>query len=350
MLENIFTGIADSLRTTLGGWGVPPLWNDVSLFVVKLVAILVFILLNALWLVYMERKVAAYMQARIGPNRVGPKGLLQTCCDVGKLISKEIIIPKGVDIIPFLLAPVLIFVPILMIFAVIPFGKDMVALDLNIGLFYVFALGSLATLIFWMGGWSSDNKYSLVGAMRVVAQMVSYELPLILSVLGVIMLVGSMNLSDIIRAQENMWFVFAQPIAFLIYFTAAVAECNRAPFDLVEGESEIINGPYTEYGGMAFAMFFLAEYANIMIISAMGTILFLGGWMAPFGLTFIPSWLWFFLKMYFLIFVVMWFRWTWMRIRVDQLMGFGWKVLVPLSLANIFVTGICMKIYQAIGW
>lgn len=350
MLENLFTGIADSLRSTLDSTGVPPLWNDVSLLVVKLVAILVFILLNALWLVYMERKVAAYMQARIGPNRVGPKGLLQTTADIGKLISKEIPIPENADKILFLLAPVLIFVPPLMIFAVIPFGEGMAALDMNIGLFYAFAVASLSTVIFWMGGWSSNNKYSLVGAMRVVAQMVSYELPLVLSVLGVVMLVGSMNLSDIVNAQKSMWFIITQPIAFLIYFIAAVAECNRTPFDLVEGESEIINGPYTEYGGMAFAMFFLAEYANVMIISAMATILFLGGWLAPFGLTFIPSWLWFFIKMYVMIFVVMWLRWTYPRIRVDQLMGFGWKVLVPLSLANIFVTGIGMYIYRAIGW
>jgi len=350
MLEKLFISIADSLRNTLESAGVPPLWTDVSLLVAKLVAILVFILLNALWLVYMERKVAAYMQARIGPNRVGPKGLLQTTADIGKLISKEIPIPQNADKVLFLLAPVLIFVPPLMIFAVIPFGKGMAALDMNIGLFYVFAVASLSTVIFWMGGWGSNSKYSLVGAMRVVAQMVSYEFPMILSILGVIMLVGSMNLSEIVSAQQNMWFIVTQPIAFLIYFIAAVAECNRTPFDLVEGESEIVNGPYTEYGGMGFAMFFLAEYANIMIISAMATILFLGGWLAPFGLTFIPSWLWFFLKMYVLVFVVMWFRWTYPRIRVDQLMGFGWKVLVPLSLANIFVTGIGMYIYRAIGW
>lgn len=350
MLENLFTGVADSLRATLESVGVPPLWNDVTLLVVKLVAILVFILLNVAWLVYMERKVAGYMQARIGPNRVGPKGLLQTIADGGKLIGKEIPIPQNADKILFFLAPVLVFVPSLMIFAVIPFGKGMAALDMNIGLFYVFAISSLSTVIFWMGGWGSNNKYSLVGGMRVVAQMVSYELPMILSILGVVMLVGSMNLSEIISAQQHMWFIVTQPIAFLIYFIAAVAECNRTPFDLVEGESEIVNGPYTEYGGMAFAMFFLAEYVNIMVISAMTTILFLGGWLAPFGLTFIPSWLWFFLKMYVMIFVVMWFRWTYPRIRVDQLMGFGWKVLVPLSLANIFVTGIGMYIYRTIGW
>ncbi|SFR00984.1 NADH-quinone oxidoreductase subunit NuoH [Desulfoscipio geothermicus] len=350
MLENLFVGIADWLRSLLGGLGTPGEINEAIVMLAKLVAILVFILVNALWLVYMERKVAAYMQARIGPNRVGPKGLLQTTADIGKLISKEIVIPKKADVVVFLLAPVLIFVPTLMVFAVIPFGKNMAAIDMNIGVFYLLAIASLSTLFFWMGGWASNSKYSLIGSMRVVAQMVSYELPLVLGLLGVVMIVGSLKMSDIIAAQEHTWFIFTQPIAFLIYFIAAVAETNRTPFDLVEGESEIIAGPYTEYGGMAFAMFFLAEYANIMVICAMATIMFLGGWHAPFGLDFIPSWVWFFLKMYILIFIVMQFRWTYPRIRVDQLMGFGWKVLVPLALANIFITGIGMKIYQAIGW
>ncbi|MFA7467315.1 MAG: NADH-quinone oxidoreductase subunit NuoH [Desulfotomaculaceae bacterium] len=351
MLENLFVGTADWLRSLLGGIGFLPTEIAESIvLLVKLVAVLVFILVNALWLVYMERKVAAFMQARIGPNRVGPWGLLQTTCDIGKLISKEIIIPKKADKVVFLLAPVLIFLPPLMVFAVLPLGKNMAALDLNIGVFYLLAIASLSTLFFFMGGWASNSKYSLLGAMRTVAQMVSYELPLVLSLLGVIMIVGSLNMSDIIAAQEHTWLIFTQPIAFLIFFIAAVAETNRCPFDLVEGESEIINGPYTEYGGMGFAMFFLAEYANIMVVCAMATIMFLGGWHAPFGLTFIPSWVWFFIKMYVLIFIVMQFRWTYPRIRIDQLMGFGWKVLVPLSLANIFVTGIGMYIYRAIGW
>ncbi|MCF8010700.1 MAG: NADH-quinone oxidoreductase subunit NuoH [Clostridiales bacterium] len=349
-METIFIDIANWIRNLLGSAGVPALWNDTVMMLVKLTAIIVFILINALWLVYMERKVAGYMQARIGPNRVGPKGLLQTTADIGKLISKEIIIPKNVDKILFLLAPVLIFVPPLTIFSVIPFGKNMMAIDLNIGLFFVFAIASLSTLIFWIGGWSSYNKYSLLGSMRVISQMVSYELPMMLALLGVIMIVGSLNLSEIILAQESAWFIISQPIAFLIFFIAAVAECNRVPFDLMEGESEIIAGPYTEYSGMGFAMFFLAEYANIMIASAMTTVLFLGGWLAPFGLTFIPSWLWFFVKMYVVIFVFMWLRWTYPRVRIDQLLGFGWKVLVPLSLANIFVTGIGMYIYRALGW
>ncbi len=348
MFENLFVGIANGLRSLLGG--LPLEINEAIVMLVKLVAILVFILVNALWLVYMERKVAAFVQARIGPNRVGPKGLLQTTADIGKLICKEIIIHKDTDKLVFMLAPMLVFVPTLMVFAVIPFGKNMAAIDMNIGLLYLLAIGSLSTLIFWMAGWASNNKYSLLGGMRSVAQMVSYELPMVLAILGVIMITGSLKMSDIIAAQEHTWFIFSQPIAFLIFFIASVSECNRAPFDLIEAESELVNGFNTEYSGMAFAMFYLAEYANMLVSCAMVTILFLGGWYAPFGLDFIPSWLWFFIKMYVMMFIIMQLRWTYPRIRVDQLMGFGWKVLVPLSLANIFVTGIGMYIYRAIGW
>ncbi|SFG54600.1 NADH dehydrogenase subunit H [Desulfotomaculum arcticum] len=348
MLENLFVGMAEWVRSVMNGLGTPVEINETIVMLVKLVSILVFILLNAAWLVYMDRKVAAYMQARIGPNRVGPKGLLQPFADIAKLISKEIPITNKADVVLFMLAPVLVFVPTVMVFAVIPLGKNMAAIDMNIGVFYLLAITSLTALFIWMGGWASNSKYSLIGSMRVVAQMVSYELPLVLGLLGVIMIVGSLKMSDIIAAQEHVWFIFTQPIAFLIYFIAAIAEVNRTPFCLVEGESEIIAGPYTEYGGMAFAMFFLAEYANIMVICAMATVMFLGGWHAPFGLTFIPSWLWFFLKMYVLVFVVMQFRWTYPRIRVDQLMGFGWKILLPLALANIFITGIGMIVYQSI--
>ncbi|SHJ63027.1 NADH-quinone oxidoreductase subunit NuoH [Desulfofundulus thermosubterraneus] len=350
MGENIFTGIAAGLRTYLAGAGVPPLASEFIVMVVKLLAVIIFVSLNVVWLVYMERKVAAYIQCRIGPNRVGPKGLLQTVADVVKLLAKEIIIPRRVDKIVYLAAPVLVFVPPMMAFAVIPWGEGMAPIDLNIGVFYVLAVASLSTIIFWMGGWSSNNKYSLVGGMRVVAQMVSYELPLVLSLLGVIMLTGTLSITEIVNAQRGTWFIFAQPLAFLIYFIAGVSEVNRTPFDLVEGESEIIAGPYTEYSGMGYAMYMLAEYGSMMVISCMCTIMFLGGWLAPFGWTFLPSWFWFFIKVYAMIFIFMWIRWTYPRIRVDQLMGFGWKVLVPLSLANIFVTGVGMYIYRAIGW
>lgn len=350
MVENIFINIAGSLRSVLDAAGAPLFINDVILVLVKVVAVLVYILVSALWLVYMERKVAAFMQARIGPNRVGPMGLLQTAADIGKLISKEIIIPRVSDKIVFLLMPVLIFVPALLVFAVVPFGKDMIAVDLNIGLFYFFSIASVSTIIFWAGGWASNNKYALVGAMRAVSQMISYEIPLVLALLGVVMMVGSLKMSDMVYAQQSVWFVFTQPIAFIVYVIAATSETNRTPFDLLEGESEIVAGPFTEYGGMAYAMWYLSEYANLVLVSAMATTAFLGGWLAPFGWTFIPSWVWFFLKLYLMIYVFMWFRWTYPRLRVDQLMNFGWKVLVPLTLANIFVTGAGMYIYRAIGW
>lgn len=349
-MENLFVNAAGSLRALLENAGMSPLLSDTVMMVIKLVAILVFILVNALWLVYMERKIAGYIQCRPGPNRTGPKGLLQTTADIGKLISKEIIIPKNSDKILFLLAPALIFVPPLMIFMVVPFGDKMAAYDFNIALIYFVAVASLSTIIFWMGAWASNNKYSLLGGMRVVAQMVSYELPMLLAILGVVMITGTLSMSEIISAQRNVWFIFTQPVAFLIYFIAGIAECNRAPFDLAEGESEIVAGPFTEYSGMGFAMFFLAEYANVVLVSFLAATLFLGGWLAPFGWTFIPGWVWMFLKVYFMIFVIMWIRWTYPRIRVDQLMAFGWKVLVPLSLANIFVTGVAMKAFQWMGW
>ncbi|ABO50559.1 NADH dehydrogenase subunit H [Desulforamulus reducens MI-1] len=349
-MENLFVNLASGSRTLLGSAGLPGAATDFIVMFLKLGAILVYILVSALWLVYMERKVSAYMQCRIGPNRVGPLGLLQTTADIGKLISKEIIIPRCVDKKLFLLGPMLIFMPPLAVFAVAPFGKDMVAIDLNIGVYYFLAVASLSTVIVWMSGWASNNKYSLIGGMRVVAQMVSYEMPLILSIVGVIILTGTLNMSEIIQAQEGVWFIFLQPLGFLIYLIAGVAETNRAPFDLVEGESEIICGPFTEYSGMGFAMFFLAEYANVVLVSVMATTLFLGGWQAPFGLTFIPSWIWFLFKVYVMIFLFMWFRWTYPRVRVDQLMEFGWKVLVPLSIANIFLTGIGKYLYQTLGW
>jgi NADH-quinone oxidoreductase subunit H len=350
MVENIFTSIAGNLRSVLDAAGAPLLLNDISVVVLKVVAILVYILVSALWLVYMERKVCAFFQARIGPNRVGPMGLLQTAADIGKLIAKEIIIPRAADKVTFLIMPMLIFVPVLLVFAVVPFGKDMIAVDLNIGLFYFFSVASLSTVVFWAAGWASANKYALIGSMRAVSQMISYEIPMILALLGVVMMTGSMKMSEIVNAQQHIWFIFTQPLAFIIYVIAATAETNRTPFDLVEGESEIIAGPFTEYGGMTFAMWFLAEYGNVVLVSALATTAFLGGWLAPFGWTFIPSWVWFFLKLYFMIYLLMWFRWTYPRIRVDQLMNFGWKVLVPLTLANIFVTGVGMYIYRAIGW
>lgn len=350
MLENIFVNSMDLLRRLLTAVYLPVLAVDFVSLLVKLVAVIIFILVNALWLVYMERKVSAFIQGRVGPNRVGPLGLLQTTMDVLKLMSKEIIIPACADKKLFLLAPLLIFVPPLAVFAIVPFGQGMAAIDLNIGVYYFVAMSSLSTVIIWMAGWSSNNKYALLGSMRVVAQMVSYEMPLILSMVGVIILTGTLNMNGIIQAQEKVWFIFLQPVAALIYLISALAETNRTPFDLVEGESEIISGPFTEYSGMGFAFFFLAEYANVLLVSVMSTTLFFGGWLAPFGWTFIPSWIWFLIKVYVMVFIFMWIRWTFPRIRVDQLMGFAWKALVPLSIANIFLTGVGKYLFETVRW
>ncbi len=350
MVERFFVNIGEGFWNWVSGLGASDLWSDFWLVVLKMVGILLFILVNALWLVYMERKVAGYMQCRIGPNRVGPRGLLQTACDIGKLISKEFTWNRYTDKIVYMIAAILVFVPPFMIYAVLPFGDGMTAIPhMNIGLMYIVAISSLSTIVLFAAGWSSNNKYSLVGGMRAVAQMVSYELPFLLCLLGVVIITGSLDLGEVIAAQENVWFICVQPLAAIMFFIAALAETNRTPFCLVEGESEIISGPYTEYSGMPFAMFFLTEYAGMMVMSSLFTVLFLGGWSPIWGLDFIPSWLWFFLKMYLMIFIFMWVRWTFPRVRVDQLMGFGWKVLLPLSLANIFVTGLGVYIYRLIA-
>lgn len=339
---NVFVSIAAFFRNWLQGLEVSAVITDIGMALVYFVAALIFVLLNALILVWMERKVAAGFQERRGPNRIGIFGLLQTMNDTVKLLGKEDITPRAADKLIFKLAPVLVFTTATMLYAVIPFGNGMAAIDINVGLFYFLAISSTTTIALLMAGWGSNNKYSLLGGMRSVAQMISYEIPLVFSVLGVVMLVGSLNLSDIVAAQKHTWFILLQPVAFLIFFISGTAELNRAPFDLPEGEQEIVAGFHTEYTGMKFALFFLAEYANLVSISALCATLFLGGWQGPF----LPSWVWFIGKTYFMIFVFMWVRWTFPRIRIDKMMKFNWKFLLPLSIANILVTGIGIKLYQ----
>ncbi|SMB95375.1 NADH dehydrogenase subunit H [Thermanaeromonas toyohensis ToBE] len=337
------------LDTFLAAWGLP-LWAvSVIRGVIYLLGILAFVFLNAIYLIYLERKVSAYMQQRLGPNRVGPRGLFQSVVDAIKLLGKEDIIPREADKWVFLVAPIAIFIPAIMVYAVIPFGPGIIAADLNIGVFYFLAVASTTTIAILMGGWAGNNKYSLLGAMRTVAQMVSYEIPLVFSILGVIMLAGSLKTSDIVAAQREIWFIFLQPIAFLIYFIAATAEVNRGPFDLVEGEQEIIAGPFTEFTAMRYALFYLSEYTNLLSVSALAVTLFFGGWQGPW----LPSWLWFIIKVYIMILLFMWVRWTFPRIRIDHLLQFNWKFLLPLSLANILATGIGIKVYQVLvtgGW
>ncbi|MCQ6274626.1 NADH-quinone oxidoreductase subunit NuoH [Bacillus sp. V3B] len=299
------------------------------------------------YVILAERKVLGFIQLRKGPDQVGGSwGLLQTVTDVLKLLLKEDTIPKLADRPLFILAPILAFAPAFMVLAVIPFTEHFQFADISVGLLYYIAISGLTTLAIVTAGWASNNKYALLGAMRGAAQMISYEIPLVMSVVGVILLTGSLNLNDIVLAQEKVWFIVLQPIAFIVFFIAAVAELNRIPFDLPESESELVAGYYVEYSGFRFAFFMLTEYVYMFAMSALITVLFLGGWMPLPFLGFIPGAVWFSLKFSVVVFVLLWMRATFPRVRADQLMEFGWKVLLPVSLANIFLTAILKELFN----
>lgn len=293
-----------------------------------------------------ERKVMGFMQGRIGPNQVGGRwGLLQTVADVLKLLLKEDTIPKLADKPLFILAPVLAFAPAFMVVATLPFTDEFKFADIGVGLLYYIAVSGITTIGVVTGGWASNNKYALLGGMRAAAQMISYEIPLVMSVLGIILITGSLNLEDIVRAQENVWFIFSQPVAFIVFLIAAVAELNRTPFDLPEAESELVAGYHVEYSGFRWAFFMLAEYVYLFAMSSLITILFLGGWHPVMFLSFIPGAVWFALKFSFVVFVMIWFRATFPRMRVDFLMEFGWKVLLPVALVNVFATALIKQLF-----
>ena len=296
-----------------------------------------FISASAMFLIWLERKVSAKIQNRMGPMMTGFHVSLQSIADAIKLLLKEDIVPRGVDMLSWWLAPFFVTVPVVMAFLVIPFSSKWVALDLNVGVLYICSVTSICVLGIFMAGWGSNNKYSLLGGMRSAAQIISYEVPLLLSVLLVVMESGTMSMQGIVHAQEHGWFVFKPhlAIAFIIYLISATAECNRVPFDIPEAESELVAGYHTEYSGMKFAMFFVAEYTNMFIISAIAVTLFWGGWQGPF----LPGLVWFLLKSYAFIFFLMWMRWTLPRLRMDQMMSFAWKVLTPISLLNILISG-----------
>lgn len=296
-------------------------------------SLLAFISVSVMFLIWLERKVSGHIQTRFGPMRVGWHGWLQPIADTIKLLLKENIVPEDADRIVYFLAPVVVFVSAFLAYVCIPFGEKLIARDLNMGILYILAVTSLGVISIFMAGWSSSNKYSLLGAMRAAAQIVSYEVPLVLAVLGVILACGSLSMTKIVAAQKGAWFIFTQPLSFLIYITAALAETNRAPFDIPEAESELVAGFHTEYSGMKFAMFFLAEYANMFTVSAIAATLFFGGWLAPFNIFSGPAW--FLIKVYAILFFMMWARWTWPRLRVDQLMKFAWQVMLPLAFLNI---------------
>ncbi len=328
-------------------------------FVIVGVVFIAFFALLGLFLVYLERKVCAVIQNRIGPNRVGKWGLLQTFADFIKLLMKELIPIRNADKFLFNVAPYIVITASFMAIAAIPFAKGLHAIDLNIGIFYVIAVSSLGVIGILIAGWSSNSKYSLIGAMRSGAQVVSYELSVGLSLLAIVIFSGSMQLSTIVESQADGWWIFKGHIftfiAFIIFLIASTAEINRGPFDLAEAESELTAGFHTEYSGIKFAFFFLAEYINMFIVSAIAATVFLGGWM-PLHIgdfqgfnqimDYIPPFVWFFGKTFFIIFIIMWFKWTFPRLRIDQLLNLEWKYLLPLSLINT----VLISFATLMGW
>ncbi len=314
------------------------------------IALLIFVLLTACaYSTYMERKILAYLQNRVGPSYAGPFGLLQPLADGLKLIFKEDIVPDRVERITFALAPVVSFIPAMLIFAVIPFSSEFdlfgllpsptegVISDLSVGVLFIFAVTSLGVYGLVLAGWSSGSKYSLLGGIRSSAQMISYEVGYALSIVGVVLVANTLSLTEIVSLQSGSlfnWYIFKQPLGFMIYIVCAIAETNRAPFDLAEAESELVAGYHTEYSSMRFSMFFISEYANMLAVSAVAVTLFFGGWAGPF----LPPIFWFLIKILAFMFVYIWLRATFPRFRYDQLMDFGWKVLFPLALFNIMLT------------
>jgi NADH-quinone oxidoreductase subunit H len=324
-----------------------PSWTNTAFFFFLGVSLLMTVLGFVTYGILAERKVLGFMQARMGPSRVGGRfGLLQTVADVLKLLLKEDTIPKLADRPLFIIAPVIAFAPAFMVLAAIPFSENLKFADIGVGLLYYIAVSGISTIGVLLGGWASNNKYALLGGMRSAAQMISYEIPLVMSVVGIVLLTGSLNLNEIVAAQENIAYIFLQPVAFLVFLIAATAELNRTPFDLPEAESELVAGYHVEYSGFRWAFFMLSEYVYLFAMASLTTILFLGGWHPPLPfLGFIPGVIWFALKFMSIIFIMIWFRASFPRLRADQLMSFGWKVLLPVALANIFVTAFIKELF-----
>jgi NADH-quinone oxidoreductase subunit H len=334
----VFRWLYEKLAST----GLPPIWVTIISYSVLAVMMFGLLALLALFLVWWERKISAHIQQRFGPMRVGWHGWYQTIMDAIKLLQKEDIRVDTRDRGVFFWAPVICFVAAFAAYVVIPFGDGLIVADLNIGILYVIAVTTFTIISLLMAGWGSNNKYALLGGMRSAAQVVSYEVPMILSILTVVLFAGSLSMVNIVESQQGHgifnWFIFRVPfgpLAFITYLITATAESNRTPFDIPEAEQELVAGYNVEYSGMKFAMFFLAEFVNMFTVSAIATTLFLGGWNGPF----LPSWIWFLLKTLFVVFILMIFRWTFPRLRVDQLMEFAWKFLVPLTFANLILAG-----------
>jgi len=338
----------------MGDLLVQPLsWGSFFTFVMMAVLFLLLILAMVTYAIYFERKILGYMQLRPGPNRTGKFGLLQTVADVLKLLIKEDTIPQKADRPLFRIAPMISFVPSFVVLATIPYSENLYFADLDIGVLYYVALSAISTIGIVLGGWSSNNKYALLGGARSAAQLISYAIPLVISAVSIVMLSGTMNLRGIVEGQAGwiwQWNFIPQIVAFVVFVIAAVAELNRAPFDLPEAESELVAGYMVEYSGFRYAFYMLAEYVYLIAMSALITTLFLGGWHAPAPfLSFIPGIIWFIIKFCCVVFFIIWLRGTMPRLRTDQLMSLGWKVLLPLSLANIFITAIIIEIIKAVN-
>ena len=341
------------------------IWNTINQelpvlgIMIKIVAIVMPIMVLVAYFTYAERKVIGYMQVRLGPNRVGPKGWLQPIADAVKLMFKEIVLPTGANKVLFLMAPLLALGPALAAWAVFPFSEELVLADINAGLLYVLALTSVAVYGVIIAGWASNSKYAFLGSLRSAAQIVAYEIAMGFALVGVLVAAGSLNLGEIVKAQEGSllhWFWLPLFPLFIIYWISAVAETNRAPFDVAEGESEIVAGFHVEYSGMAFAVFFLAEYANMILVSALSALMFLGGWLSPFQGTplesmfeWVPGIVWLFIKTAFFGFLFLWFRATFPRYRYDQIMRLGWKVFIPITIVWIMVVGLAV-VYEMPWW
>lgn len=343
MHSGFLYSLGQGLRELLTAFIGIPILVDVIMIIICATVLLLIMATSALVFTLLERKVCAFIQVRIGPNRVGPGGSLQSVADMLKLLQKEDIVPRGIDTWLWVLSPVLLLVPSALIYAFFPFDDGVILADVNVGLLLLIAITSQTVLPFLMGGYASNSKYSLIGGMRTVAQMLGYEVPMVFALMGIVMLTGSLKMSAIVEAQSNVWYIFLQPLAFLIYIVTALVESNRPPFNIVEGESEIIAGPFTEYTGMRWALFFLAEFSNLMCIGILTTTLFLGGWHGP---DFLPGFGWFWIKTFLCVFFYQWVGWTFPRLRIDTMLSFGWKVLMPVALVNVLLTGIGIYLYN----
>jgi len=338
-LDQIVIIIGNAFANWMGNY--LPAWavNLIMDFIVVVILVVMAILI-VLALLWMERKAVARVQDRIGPNRAGPFGLVQPLADAIKMLTKEDVIPTRADKGAFNWAPAIMVAPALLVYAVIPFGRGMIGQDLNIAVLYVLAVASITTIAVLTAGWASNNKYALLGGLRIGAQLLSYEIPMILTIMVVVLLSGSMSTVRIVESQSLLPYILVMPGAFLVYFVCAAAEANRGPFDLPEADSEIVAGFFIEYSGMKFGLFYVAEYINLFAISAIITTLWLGGWQGPL----LPSWFWFFAKSILVVFVFMWVRFTLPRFRIDQMLSFAWKFLLPLSLVNLLTVGLVVKL------